>query len=307
MRILFIFLDGVGLGDANDGNPFVRASLPTLGRFTQGQPWTRRLTRIETERATFVPTDACLGVEGRPQSATGQAAILTGVNVPQALGCHYGPRPTAAIRAIIDRHNLIAKLRAQGLRVGHLNAYPPPFFRGLDSGKRLLSSIQYALYAGGVPLPDEKALFDGQALSVDFTNEAWRTHLGYPDAPLFTPYAAGQRLAALAQQFDFALFDHWLTDYIGHRGSADQAVGLLERLDQTLAGLLDAWKDSGGLILITSDHGNIEDIAGRTHTTNPVPTLVIGAAHRAFAAGLSDLTHIAPRILGMLTNLPAAP
>jgi bisphosphoglycerate-independent phosphoglycerate mutase (AlkP superfamily) len=48
--------------------------------------------------------------------------------------------------------------------------------------------------------------------------------------------------------------------------------------------------------VITSDHGNLEALDHRHHTLNPVPTLVIGTARRAFAAGLSDLTHLAPAI-----------
>lgn len=303
MRTLFIFLDGVGLGDDDAGqNPFARANLPTLTRFTGGQPWTRHLPRMESAQGTFIPTDACLGVAGRPQSATGQATILTGINVPQALGYHYGPKPNKDIRAVIDRHNLIRRLRAHGLRVGHLNAYPPRFFKGIASGRRLLSSNQYALWTGGVDLPGPEALYAGEAFSVDLTNEGWRTHLGYPDAPVWTPYEAGQRLALRAQQYDFAFFDHWLTDYVGHRGSMPEALALLQRLDEMLAGVLDVWDITEGLIVIASDHGNIEDLERRNHTTNPVPTLIIGAEHRAFAEGLSNLTHIAPRVLTALTN-----
>ncbi len=308
MRILFIFLDGVGLGGEDaERNPFVRAALPTLTRFTGGQRWTRHLPRLESAEGVFVPTDACLGIAGRPQSATGQATILTGVNVPQALGYHYGPKPNREIRAIIDRHNLIAQLRTHGLRVGHLNAYPPRFFKGIASGRRLLSSNQYALQAAGVDLPGPEALYAGEAFSVDLTNEGWRTHLGYPDVPIWTPREAGRRLALLAKRYDFAFFDHWLTDYVGHRGSMSEAVSLLQRLDEMLAGMLEVWDLAEELILIASDHGNLEDLEHRNHTTNPVPTLIIGAQHRAFADGLSDLTHLAPRVLKALADHAALP
>lgn len=308
MRILFIFLDGVGLGDDDaERNPFVRADLPTLTYFTGGQRWTRHLPRMERAEGVFIPTDACLGVAGRPQSATGQATILTGVNVPQALGYHYGPKPNRDIRVIIDRHNLIAQLRARGLRVGHLNAYPPRFFKGIASGRRLLSSNQYALWAAGIDLPGPEALYAGEAFSVDLTNEGWRTHLGYPDAPIWTPREAGRRLAQLARRYDFAFFDHWLTDYVGHRGSMAEAVDLLQRLDEMLAGMLEMWDLTEGLIVIASDHGNLEDLTRRNHTTNPIPTLIIGAQYGAFADGLSDLTHLAPRVLKVLADQAAPP
>ncbi len=68
--------------------------------------------------------------------------------------------------------------------------------------------------------------------------------------------------------------------------------------DQVLGGLLDAWDDNSGLILVTSDHGNLEDLATHRHTSNPVPALLVGAEalRRPFAADLHDLTGIAPAI-----------
>ena len=86
-HILFLFLDGVGLGlDDPATNPFVTASIPTITGLIGGRKLLAGLPRLEGERATFIPTDAGLGVEGLPQSATGQAAIVTGRNIPQEIG-----------------------------------------------------------------------------------------------------------------------------------------------------------------------------------------------------------------------------
>jgi 2,3-bisphosphoglycerate-independent phosphoglycerate mutase len=76
------------------------------------------------------------------------------------------------------------------------------------------------------------------------------------------------------------------------------ACGLLETFDRVLGGLLDAWDDERGLILLTSDHGNLEDLSTRRHTDANVPGLVIGSqsARREFVHGWNDLTHIAPAI-----------
>jgi bisphosphoglycerate-independent phosphoglycerate mutase (AlkP superfamily) len=57
------------------------------------------------------------------------------------------------------------------------------------------------------------------------------------------------------------------------------------------------WDDARDLVVITSDHGNMEDISIRQHTTNDVPTVAIGAARHTFAEGLHDLTGIAPGVL----------
>jgi hypothetical protein len=237
-----------------------------------------------------------------PQSATGQAAIMTGVNVPKVIGEHYGPKPTAQIGTIIRRGSVVKKLTARGFDAGFLNAYPPGFFESIRSGKRLLSSNQLAMQVAGVEMRGVNALYSGMALPADFTGETWRSYLGYSDTPLYEPYEAGKRMAELAAQHDFAFFDHWMTDYYGHRGSREEIGERLQSFDRVIQGLLDHWDDQSGLIVISSDHGNLEDVTRRGHTRNPVPTLVIGEKRDAFADGLNDLTDLAERILRVFTT-----
>ncbi len=106
----------------------------------------------------------------------------------------------------------------------------------------------------------------------------------------------------LAQGLDLAFFEYWLTDYAGHEQNMDQAINLLESFDQVLGGLLATWDDAAGLVLLTSDHGNLEDLSTRRHTANPVPGLLIGAPElrQRFAEGMHDLTDITPRIMKMI-------
>ena len=120
--------------------------------------------------------------------------------------------------------------------------------------------------------------------------------LGFIDTPVMEPHHAGQKLAALAQEYDFSLFEYWASDYAGHRQEMDNALRLMESFDGVLGGLIEAWDD--GLILITSDHGNMEDLSTRKHTGADVPALVIGnsTAREEFTRGIKDLTHIAPAI-----------
>ena len=133
-------------------------------------------------------------------------------------------------------------------------------------------------------------------MSADFTGEGWRTMLGFIDAPVVEPAQAGQMLGALAKEYDFSLFEYWASDYAGHGQEMDTAVRLMETFDGVLGGLVDAWDE--GLILITSDHGNMEDLSTRKHTAADVPALVIGekAMRAEFTRGLKDLTDIAPAI-----------
>lgn len=301
MRILFFFVDGIGLGDDDqESNPFAAANTPTLYRLAGGQRWLADTPPTQTDEASFTPIDPRLGVPGRPQSATGQATIMTGINVPQVIGRHYGPKPDAMIASIIRRESVIKKLTGRGQSVAFLNAYPPGFFEAVNSGKRLLSANQLAITSGGVPLRQTHALYEGQAISADFTGEIWRSHLGFADTPLISPFEAGHRMAELARNYGFTFFDHWLTDYVGHRGTLQEGISEIERLDEVLSGILSKWDPDEGLIVLTSDHGNLEDTDSRTHTMNLVPLLVVGNRYREFSAGLSDLTGLAPRILRMM-------
>ena len=112
--------------------------------------------------------------------------------------------------------------------------------------------------------------------------------------------AAGRRLAAVTAKYDLAFFDFWVSDFVGHHQDMSGSVRLLENFDAVLGGLLAAWDDESGIIFITSDHGNMEDLETRHHTLNPVPALVIGAKRLRdqFCAGLKDLTNVTPAILG---------
>lgn len=303
-RILFIFLDGVGLGnDDPPTNPFANAQMPSLQSLLGGRKLLagHDLPRV-TSRATLLALDACLGVDGIPQSATGQAVLLTGRNIPAELGYHYGPKPNPEVAASLKNGNIFSLLHKQGRKAALLNAYPPGYFYGIHSGRRLYSSIPLAVTSAGIQLLTGKELREGRALSADFTAQGWRTHLKQPDTPQLEPVQAGERLSFLARGYDLAFFEYWLTDYAGHHQDMEQAISLLEAFDQVLGGLTETWNDQEGLILITSDHGNLEDLSTRRHTTNSVPALLIGSAalRQQFADGLYDLTGIAPRILELL-------
>ena len=304
MKLLFIFLDGVGLGaDDPESNPFARAEMPALLRLLEGRRLISANTPLETERATLLSLDACLGVSGLPQSATGQAVLLTGVNVPAALGRHYGPKPDKEVASFVQNGTIFSRLKKSGKRVAFLNAYPPSYFESIQSGRRMYAAIPLAAVYAGLHLHDIQDLRAGRAVSADFTAQGWRSHLNLPDIPILTPLQAGQRLAQLAQEYDFSLFEYWLSDYAGHHQDMQEALELLQTFDLVLEGLSQAWDDHAGLILVTSDHGNMEDLGTRRHTFNPVPGLLVGAPdlRRAFARDMREISDIAPSIQRFIT------
>ncbi len=292
------FMDGVGLGGSDPAvNPFVRARMPRLTALLGRDDWYLAGNgRVVTERAALIPTDANLGVPRAPQSATGQATILTGRNVPQLVGEHYGPKPNPAVTAVIHEGTLFHDVVAAGGRAALITPYPQAFFDAIDSGRRLLSSVPLAATSAGLALMTADDLRHGRAVSPGFTGQAWHDMLGYRDIPLLTLAEAGQQIAQIARGYHFSFFEHWPSDRSGHRGSLEEAVAHLEMLDTAVGGLIEAWDDDSGLLIITSDHGNIEEKAHRQHTRNPVPTILVGRGHAAYAAQIRDLTDLAPLV-----------
>jgi 2,3-bisphosphoglycerate-independent phosphoglycerate mutase len=301
-KVLLLFLDGIGLGpDAPDSNPFARARMPVLERLLGGRRLIDSAAPYEGERATLLALDARLGVSGLPQSATGQAVLLTGLNIPARIGQHYGPKPNPAVADFLRSETLFSRLQMGGGSTALLNAYPPRYFQAVDSGRRLYSSIPLAVTSAGLALFDRDDLYAGRAMSADFTGTGWAQMLGFPDAPVYTPHEAGRRLAKLARGYDFAFFEYWSTDYAGHKQDMSWALAQLATFDQVLEGLVDTM-DNEAFVLVVSDHGNMEDLTTRRHTLANVPAIFIGSpeARRRFAEGLVDLTGIAPGILRLL-------
>lgn len=300
-RVLFLFLDGVGLGSDDPAvNPLAAATLPTLRGLIDDHPLTAATGRYAGARGHLIPTDAHLGVAGRPQSATGQAAILTGVNAPARLGEHYGPRPNQSVRDILDQASLFARLNNADLPSYFCNAYPQGYFDAVARGKRLLSAVPYAATVGGQALLTAEEMRAGVALSANFTGEGWRRELGYSDTPVYSPEEAGAKFWEIAQPYRFVFFEHWLTDLLGHNRNLAGAVENFERIDRFVAGLLAVadWEET--LLIIGSDHGNVEDCGLRTHTENPALTLLWGRDSTHWADRVQALTDFAPLIEAFL-------
>lgn len=303
MKVLILFLDGVGLGDDSaEVNPFVRYAPPFLSHLLGGARLIRANAGHHSKKLTLRGLDVGLGVAGLAQSGTGQAAILSGLNVPQMLGGHDGPYPSTAVKQILDQHNLFSQLQAQGKRVAYAHAFPPNYHARLGRGKARMSANAYALHTAGVRLRTLDDLRTGRAVSGDITNGYWFKNQA--DMPTLTPQQAGQNLVLLAQAYDVSYFDLWTTDVVGHRRNWDDAEALLGLLDGFLAGIVDSLPPEM-LFLIISDHGNFEDLSTKQHTPNPALFMALGPAHPQIAATAQTMTSvldIAPlvqRVLGV--------
>jgi hypothetical protein len=124
-RVLILFADGVGLGAGDDAsNPFLTADLPVLGRLLGGCPALAESAPHHAAGASLVAIDAALGVDGTPQSGTGQAALLTGANAAAMHGRHFGPWVPARLQRMVREESVLAVAQAAGHSVAFANAYP---------------------------------------------------------------------------------------------------------------------------------------------------------------------------------------
>ncbi|MEM8487358.1 MAG: peptidase [Bacteroidota bacterium] len=304
LHVLFVFIDGVGLGpESTAANPFSRLSLPAFNTLAGGQPWTAPLASQHNARHVVRPIDACLGVDGLPQSGTGQATLFTGVNCAEAAGRHFGPYPHSTSKPILASQNIFSGVQQLNPTLeepaAFANAYPPPFFAHATRRNRWTVTTLSCIEAG-IPIRKTDALQAGQALTAEIRNTAWRERLGI-DVPAISEEEAARRLVRLAESHVFTLFEYYLTDKAGHSQSMDQATDILLILNAFFEGLIAHLNPENTLLVITSDHGNLEDLSTKSHTFNPVPLIAFGrgASHFNSATSLMDVT---PTILETLQS-----
>lgn len=308
-HLLFLFLDGVGLAPETDQNPFAAHDGAAFRHLAGDQSWTQPFDEHDTPQHITRALDATLGVDGLPQSGTGQASLMTGTNCAQQVGRHFGPFPHSKTHDNLDQANLFHKVQSlfpqHDAPAAFANAYPPQFF---NAARRRATVTTYCCNAAGVEIRDIDALQSGRALSADLTGTAWREILQL-DVPDRSMTEAAQILASTTRQHAFTLFEYFLTDKVGHNRIDMPASTLLTELDRFLDALIEALDPDRETLLITSDHGNLEDTSHTQHTHNPVPLLVYGWAAPHFAQA-GDLTDVTPGIVNALqaasTSAPSA-
>ena len=299
-RVLFVFLDGIGLGEGDARiNPLVRARLPVLRSLLGGRDLIADTAALPTPSAaaSLAAADVTLGIPGLPQSGTGQTSLLTGVNAAAILGRHFGPWVPTTLREMLADRNILRRASVQGCTVAFANAYPARYLGSAGAPRRRPAAPPLAASSAGLPWRDADSLREGRAVASSITNDGWRRHLDR-DAPDITPQEAGGNLARIAAAAHLTLFAHYDTDTAGHRGGMPAAVAALERVDAFLDGLLAGLR-KGTLLLIASDHGNIEDVSGG-HTLNPVPVMAVGPGSTRVAESVRSVTDVAPLVLDLL-------
>ena len=276
MRAILIFIDGIGLGDNNPAtNPFVFSHTPNLSQVLGNRPLCMETAGFSDDKVSLLSLDATLGVPGLPQSATGQATLFTGENAASMLGKHLNRYPNKLLKELLRREGIFGQLLSADLAPAFLNAYQPLFFEELEKGlTRSYSCSTMLNYYAGLPFRTLNDIKEGRAVYMDITNE-YLENMGQR-VGIIKPEKAAQRLVETSYNYHFTLFEFFLSDVAGHLADRRQSEKIVGILDEFIGELLKRITTSETLLIITSDHGNLEEINHKDHTLNPVPALVAG-------------------------------
>ena len=279
MKIIYLFIDGVGLKAPAADNPLNKEVCPTLWRL------------IERHAK---PIDACLGVEGFPQSATGQATMFTGVNCAAALGRHCEGFPGAELRRIVEDDNLFIELKKCNRRVRFADAYLVDSVEEVRARRfKSVTTVMALTVPESVSVAED--LMEDRALMQDLTRETIQDR--YPDIPVIAPQRAAEHLFRLALINDFTLYEFFQTDVSGHSMDYARACAVLRVYDRFLSALVRLTEAAGITLVMTSDHGNIEAMNERGHTLNPVPFIAFGPGEGWIRDRVNSLVDVTPALI----------
>ncbi len=120
----------------------------------------------------------------------------------------------------------------------------------------------------------------------------------YDKAPEMSALAIADRVVkAIAEgKYDAIILNFANPDMVGHTGNEAATVAGCEAVDKALGKIVDAALAVGGVVLVTADHGNAEEVKNLTtgdidkeHSTNPVPFLVVGKQFEGMKAPVGDI------------------
>ncbi|WP_189101687.1 metalloenzyme domain protein [Deinococcus knuensis] len=252
--IVWLALDGVG--HLQDAPP--------------GSVWEQDLPALRPLIDAGLALDATLGVPGLPQSGTGQACWLTGTDAVALMGEHFGPQPGPTLQRLLTAQSLPVRLARAGGRAALANHYVPAYFEAAAAGGRnRLGCFPFSFRAAGLPLNPPGVPLVGATLGLGYARP-WPQQ----DGNAGNWARLGAALADAAAGHDLIAADLWFGDLLGHAGAQPVPPDALtagrtylRRVDALLAGLLDA----GARVVVSSDHGNLEDLGVKGHTHARVP------------------------------------
>ena len=298
MKVIFVFVDGIGFGEENESNPFYDFNLSFFNEITDGRGLTKKFNEIKSDHLVHLKIDATMGVSGLPQSGTGQTALFTGVNAAYIVGRHFGPYPHSKLKPHLSENSLFKDSISRGFKPHFINAYPDLFFEKAEKKQRWTCTTLMTKKAG-LELNTVSDVQQKRAITAEITQNVWREKLKV-NVPEVTPESAAGRLVKATRNYDLILYEYYLTDKAGHSKDPEAAKSVLIKLDRFLYHIFKNKPDDTVMIL-SSDHGNLENISIKTHTLNPVPWIVSGPGAK-IADDVTSIMDVKSAILKLLEN-----
>ena len=108
-----------------------------------------------------------------------------------------------------------------------------------------------------------------------------------------------------SEKYDCIILNYANPDMVGHTGNLEAAIKAIETIDECVGRVVEAVQKQEGVLLITADHGNAEQMIDykkgephTAHTTNPVPLILVGMEEAKLKEG--KLADIAPTMLDIM-------
>ena len=108
-----------------------------------------------------------------------------------------------------------------------------------------------------------------------------------------------------SKKYDCIILNYANPDMVGHTGSLEAAIKAVETIDECVGKVVEAIRKNDGVMLITADHGNCEQMLDyktgephTAHTTNPVPLILVGKDDAKLREG--KLADLAPTMLDLM-------
>jgi 2,3-bisphosphoglycerate-independent phosphoglycerate mutase len=200
------------------------------------------------------------------------------------------PVAFAPERPAVTLSQVIAHAGERQLHVAETEKYPHVtyFFNGGEESPCEGERRELVPSPRDVPTYDHKPQMSAREAASAFVN-AWKESWGRADG----------------DGFRFGVINFANADMVGHTGVIEAAVSAIETVDECLGMVMQAVRDSGGVCLVTADHGNADHMLepdgspNTAHSLNPVPLIVTAPGLELRAKG-GILADVAPTVLDLL-------
>ena len=295
--IIFVFIDGIGFGKKDlIYNPFTkygRDFFSVLGGKTSFDP-----------PGVMIPVDAHMGLySSPPQSGTGQAALFTGHNTISLMHRHMAGFPPYSLRPYLKNDSIIKKFIQNNYKASVINTYTSKFMELMEKprSERFMSASTLMQIGSGQRLLTMEDHLNGKSLFMDITNWFLRKELGY-NIPELNPVEAGRRLVNIARDYNIVVYEYFFSDKYGHEGLDHDVSFIVNHMESLLTGIWEEIDPENELVVISSDHGNFEDLSIPVHTHNKIPALLYGKGDNGASDHLREIYDIA-RYIYLLKNI----